>query len=137
QPTLVATSDEVEVTEAFWYGCPHCYQAEPFLERWLASKPDYITFVRLPITWDQVAIAHARLYYTVEALDKVDEMHTAIFDAIHQDRNPLLSEEALVELFGRFGVSKEQFLEVWESEDILEAKLPRAFEFMQRYEVRG
>lgn len=137
QRTFAANADEVEVTEAFWYGCPHCYEAEPFFQRWLESKPDYVKFVRLPITWDEVAVVHARLFYTVEKLDKVEEMHGAIFDAIHQDRNYLLSEEALVEFFGRFGVSAEQFREAWNSQEILEEKLPRAFEFMQRYEVRG
>lgn len=140
QRTMVADADSVEVTEAFWYGCPHCYAAEPFFQSWLESKPDYVTFVRLPITWDEVAVAHARLYYTVEALDKLEEMHPAIFDAIHKDpnnRNVLLSEEALVEFFGRFGVSAEQFREMWSSQSILEVKLPRAFEFMQRYEVDG
>lgn len=137
QRTLAATSDEVEVTEAFWYGCPHCYEAEAFFQRWLASKPDYVRFVRLPITWDQVPIIHARLYYTVEELGKLEEMHTAIFDAIHQDQNLLLSEDALIEFFARFDVSAEQFLEVWNSEDVRDTKLRRAFEFMQRYEIRG
>lgn len=140
QRTMMADADHVEVTEAFWYGCPHCYAAEPFFERWLETKPDYVTFVRLPITWDQVPVAHARLYYTVEALGKLDEMHTAIFDAIHKDpnnRNPLLSEDSLIEFFGRFGVSEEQFRETWNSQSILEVKLPQAFEFMQRYEVNA
>src|SRR5690606_12245031 len=140
QRTMVADADHVEVTEAFWYGCQHCYAAEPFFQRWLESKPDYVTFVRLPITWDRVPIVHARLYYTVEALEKLDEMHTAIFDAIHKDpsnRKTLLDEQELVEFFGQFGVSAERFREVWNSQSILEVKLPRAFEFMQRYEVDG
>jgi thiol:disulfide interchange protein DsbA len=140
QRTMMADADSVEVTEAFWYGCPHCYAAEPFFERWLETKPSHVTFVRLPITWDEVAVAHARLFYAAEAVGKLDEMHTAIFDAIHKDpnnRNPLLSEAQLVEFFGRYGVSAEQFREVWNSQSILEVKLPRAFEFMQRYEVDG
>ena len=33
QPTR--TGDKIEVLEIFWYGCPHCYQFEPTIERWL------------------------------------------------------------------------------------------------------
>jgi thiol:disulfide interchange protein DsbA len=137
QRTMTADAKSVEVTEAFWYGCPHCAAAEPFFQRWLETKPDYVTFVRLPITWNDVAIVHARVYYTAEALDKVEEMHPAFFNEIHENRNPLVSEEALIEFFGRFGVSAEEFRRAWSSPGVLEAKLPRANEFMRRYQVDG
>ncbi|MEQ8937074.1 MAG: thiol:disulfide interchange protein DsbA/DsbL, partial [Gammaproteobacteria bacterium] len=36
QPTQ--TGDKIEVVEVFWYGCPHCYDFEPYIERWLETK---------------------------------------------------------------------------------------------------
>ena len=30
----VATGEKIEVREIFWYGCPHCYNLEPDLQRW-------------------------------------------------------------------------------------------------------
>src|SRR3990170_3537508 len=46
QPTK--TGDKTEVVEVFWYGCPHCYSLEPYLEQWLKTKPDDVEFRRIP-----------------------------------------------------------------------------------------
>ena len=35
QPTQ--NPDKVEVIEFFWYGCPHCYDFEPLLEKWVKT----------------------------------------------------------------------------------------------------
>ena len=34
QPTSVGP-DKIEVVEVFWYGCPHCFDLEPFIQSWL------------------------------------------------------------------------------------------------------
>jgi thiol:disulfide interchange protein DsbA len=36
---VVKTTDpaKVVVTEVFWYGCPHCFRFEPFVEKWAES----------------------------------------------------------------------------------------------------
>ncbi|MCK4587775.1 MAG: hypothetical protein KAU29_10545, partial [Gammaproteobacteria bacterium] len=46
QPT--SSKDKIEVVEMFWYGCPHCFRLEPFVERWLKRKPANVKFVRMP-----------------------------------------------------------------------------------------
>ena len=46
QPTLAAP--KVEVIEFFWYGCPHCYQLEPAISKWLAKLPKDAVFKRVP-----------------------------------------------------------------------------------------
>ncbi|MCB1757809.1 MAG: thiol:disulfide interchange protein DsbA/DsbL, partial [Gammaproteobacteria bacterium] len=47
-PQNTSTPDKVEVIEFFWYGCPHCYQLEPTMEKWLKEdKPDYVELVRV------------------------------------------------------------------------------------------
>ena len=68
QPTNVAPG-KVEVVEVFWYGCPHCYALEPFIQSWLKNKPAYIEFVRVPVMWGPVHRAHAKLFYTLRALN--------------------------------------------------------------------
>jgi thiol:disulfide interchange protein DsbA len=30
---------KIEVREFFWYGCPHCFRLDPFIEMWLKTKP--------------------------------------------------------------------------------------------------
>src|SRR5205823_2377368 len=71
QPTSVAAG-KVEVIEVFWLACPHCYALEPFIRNWLKTKPAYVEFVRVPVMWGPVHRAHARFYYTLEALGRDD-----------------------------------------------------------------
>ncbi|MCK5669554.1 MAG: hypothetical protein KAI15_10725, partial [Gammaproteobacteria bacterium] len=61
QPTR--TGDKIEVLEVFWYGCPHCYQFEPVVEKWLEEKAGYIEFVRIPGVLGKQWLPHARAYY--------------------------------------------------------------------------
>ena len=91
-----ATPGQVEVLEVFWYGCSHCYALDPVLERWRQTKPAYVKFVRVPVIWDQGPHrAHARLFYTLEALGKLDALHTLVFDTVQKGGNFLVdSDEA-------------------------------------------
>ena len=41
----------IEVAEVFWYGCPHCYNFDPYVERWQAALPQDVRFVRLPVKY--------------------------------------------------------------------------------------
>ena len=83
QPTDVAAG-KVEVVEMFWYACPHCYALDSTIESWRKNKPAYIEFKRVPVTWSEEHRAHARLFYTLQALGKLDQLHSKVFDEIHQ-----------------------------------------------------
>lgn len=83
QPTDVAPG-KVEVVEMFWYGCPHCFALDPTVESWRKNKPVYIEFRRVPVTWTEQHRAHAHLFYTLLALGKLDQLHTKVFEEIHQ-----------------------------------------------------
>jgi len=84
-----APPGKVEVVEMFWYGCPHCYAFDPYLEKWKKHKAAYIEFVRVPVMWADIHRAHARLFYTLQALGKLDQLHTKVFDQIHQKGDEL------------------------------------------------
>jgi protein dithiol oxidoreductase (disulfide-forming) len=90
QPTDAAPG-KVEVIEFFWYGCPHCSALDPYIENWRKLKAPYIEFVRVPVMWGEVHRAHARLFYTLQALGKLEELHPKVFARIHTDRDPLYS----------------------------------------------
>jgi thiol:disulfide interchange protein DsbA len=92
QPTD-APPGKIEVIEFFWYGCPHCAVLEPYIENWLKDKPPYIEFVRIPVMFGEVHRAHARLFYTLQALGKVDQLNAKVFDQIHQQRDPLYAPD--------------------------------------------
>ena len=133
QPTS-SSADRVEVAEVFWYGCPHCYTFDPYLERWEADKPAYVSFVRVPAVWNPLVQLHARAFYTAEALGKGEEMHEAFFTEIHENDNLLDSREALAEFFGRFDVDVEAFGNAFDSFEV-HTKLQRAEELSRRYRI--
>jgi thiol:disulfide interchange protein DsbA len=144
QPTSVATG-KVEVMEVFWLACPHCYELEPGVRSWLKTKPAYVEFVRVPVIWQDVHRAHARLYYTLEALGRDDLVEKA-FDTIHQDLEnrvpPLVgqSEEETFRLQQQFavqhGVSAADFSRAYNDFGV-SSNLQHAEEITQRYHVQG
>ena len=144
QPTNVGPG-KVEVLEVFWLACPHCYALEPRLGSWLKTKPAYVEFVRVPVIWQDIHRAHARLYYTLEALGRTDLVGKA-FDTIHQDvenRVPPLfgsGDEETYRLQQQFaaqnGVSAEDFSKAYNSFSV-GSNLQRAEEMTQRYHVQG
>lgn len=133
QPTS-SSPEQVEVAEIFWYGCSHCYNFDPYVEKWLTRKPENVNFVRIPAVWNPLVKFHARAFYAAQALDKEDEMHTSFFREIHLNGNSLESEEKLIEFFGRFGVSSDDFASAFNSFAV-HTKLQQAETLARRYRV--
>lgn len=136
QPTT--TGNKVEVVEMFWYGCPHCNNLEPFVERWLRRMPKNAEFVRIPAifprrpTWE----LHARAYYTAEILGVLDKTHTAMFEALHNQKRKLDNDKQIMEFFAEHGVKAADFKRVFRSFAV-EAKIRRARDLSQRYGIEG
>ena len=132
----VSTPDgRVEVAEFFWYGCPHCYDFESHIERWLgSSKPEEVDFVRVPILFNAPARLHARAYYTAAELGILEEIHLPFFREIHVNRNRLTSPAELAALFARFGVDEETFDKTFRS-DAVNQRLLRADRLMRGYRI--
>jgi len=130
---------KIEVAEVFWYGCGHCYALDPALEDWKQKKPAYIEFVRIPVIWGETHEQHARLYYTMLALHRGD-LHSKIFDAIHQEGNMLAAESnaqarALqLAFFRKHGVTEAQFNSAYDSVEVAQ-NVERAMSLTGRYEV--
>jgi len=135
QPTST-TAGKVEVAEVFMFGCPGCYMMEPRIQAWLATKPDYVNFVRVPAPWNPPAIMHARAYYAAEALGKLPAIEAPFFDEIHKNRNYLETEEKLATFFAAHGVDAAAFKTAFNSAEVA-AKVKRAEELIGRYRVES
>lgn len=134
----VRTSDpgKIEVTEVFWYGCPHCYAFEPLLDSWVAKLPADVTLVRSPGMWNQTMETHAQIFYAAKALGVLDEIHEAAFTEIHRKQNYLQDEEAVRKLFTDHGVAAADFDKTWSSFSIA-SQVKKAGANMRDYGVRG
>jgi thiol:disulfide interchange protein DsbA len=140
QPTSVPPG-RVEVAEVFWYGCTHCNSFEPFLASWLQNKPEYIELVRVPVMWGPAHAAHARLFYILQSLNRMD-LHQKVFDTIHRDGNMLVftteevTRKAQADFAKSNGISQEDFDKAWSSFAV-NAGLARAKQLTERYRVEG
>ncbi len=139
QPTSVGPG-QIEVIEFFWYGCPHCFGVEPYLENWLKHKPANVVFKRIPAAWPggEHMDVDARAYYTAQALGIGEKIHEPLFNAIHLQNqyNLTQSQDALQKFFSRYGVSKQQFDASWDSFGVT-LKMNQALQTLKLYGVQG
>jgi thiol:disulfide interchange protein DsbA len=140
QPTD-APPGKVEVIEMFWYGCPHCYAFDPVLEAWRKHKASYIVFKRVPVMWADIHRAHAKLFYTLQALGKLDQLHSKVFDQIHQkgdylyvSEDPKATLEDQIKFAEANGISRDAFLAAYNSFGV-QADLQKADDLARRYKI--
>jgi len=137
QPT-VGGADKIEVAEFFWYGCNHCFDFEPYVNRWAEDLPANVRFVRIPALWNPLVRLHGQLYYTEEVLadngklEDRDGFRNAVFLEYHRRGNRLASEDAIYEVFERFDVSREDFESTWGSFEVAQ-KMRVAEDLSRRY----
>ena len=138
---LVTTIDEGQspkVIEFFWFGCPHCYTTEPTLNKWLKEgKSSKVAFEKIPAIPSERWEPSAQLYYTLEALDRLD-LTGVIFDAIHRDNNTRLVfvKDKMREFLGTQGVKPEDFDKAWDSFGVKQ-RLQRAKKMFEDSKLDG
>jgi thiol:disulfide interchange protein DsbA len=144
QPTAVPAG-QVEVLEFFWYACPHCYAIDPLVDSWKTTKPAYITFSRVHVMWNEGHRALARLYYTLDSMGKLDQLHGEVFKEIHANGNPMIasdpnnsaeSERIQTAFVTKHGISESDFKKAYHSFAV-ETALQKADELVQRYRIAG
>jgi len=144
QPTA-APAGQVEVLEFFWYACPHCAALDPLVESWKKTKPAYVTFSRVHVLWSEGHRSLARLFYTLENMGKLDQLHAEIFREIHTNGNPLVAanpndtaetERIQSAFVRRFGISEADFKNAYHSMPV-DLALQRADELVERYRVEA
>jgi len=136
-PRTARDPEKVEVLEFFWYGCPHCYRLEPYIEAWLENGiPSNAEYVRAAAVLNPGWQTHARAYYVAEALGNTDKIHLALFDAIHQDGRRLDTREDLQAFFVEHGVDAEQVNKAYDSFQVKSA-LKKSVYLGQRSGIRS
>lgn len=133
QPTS-AMPGQIEVTEAFWYGSPHCYVMEQSVDVWRQHKASYISFVRLPVMWGSEQRLHARMYYIAELLGKTEELHPQIYQELIIRKSPLDTLTQVQAFFVAHGVSADDFKRA-NASPAIEASLKHAQIMGDRYHV--
>ncbi|MDB5945487.1 MAG: oxidoreductase [Ramlibacter sp.] len=131
-----APAGKVEVVEFFWYSCPHCNAFEPKLVNWLKRLPPDVAFRRVPVAFRDDFVPQQRLYYTLEAMGKVDELHGKVFNAIHAERQSIDKEATIAAWAEKNGLDRARFLELYNSFSV-QTKARRATQLQDAYKVQG
>ncbi len=135
-PVNTPDDSKIEVLEAFWYGCSHCFRFEPLVADWEAKAADDVDFRRYPAMWNALMKIHAQIYFTAEAMDAIDIVHEPVFDAINVEGNRLQNEELIGDLFEDNGIARADFEAAFNSFSV-RTKVNQAEKRMQDYEIRS
>src|SRR3954470_9828525 len=106
---------KVEVVEFFWYSCPHCNAFEPQLEAWSKKLPADVVLRRVPVAFRDDFVPQQRLFYTLEAMGRLDDIHNKVFQAVHQEHQKLDREAEIVAWAEKQGLDKAKFQEMYNS----------------------
>jgi thiol:disulfide interchange protein DsbA len=136
EPQRLQPGDDVEVLELFWYGCPHCYQLEPAIKRWLERKPDGVSFRRLPAAASSRWIPHAKAYFAAEQLGELEKLHEPLFQALHEQRRKIFTDEQLFAFAAEQGIDEEAFRKAYQSFPV-DMKVRQSAELARRYQLSG
>jgi len=127
---------KVEVIEFFWYSCPHCNAFEPAFDAWVKAAPKDVSVRRVPVAFRDDFAPQQRLFYTLEAMNKLDELHRKVFHAVHVERQALNRDEAILAWAEKQGLDKAKFAEVYKSFGVA-SKLRRAVQLQDAFKVEG
>jgi thiol:disulfide interchange protein DsbA len=138
QPAPVeAPPPRIEVVDFFWYGCPHCNAFAPMFDAWAQRAPADVAVRHVPVSFQPSFGWHQRLYYTLEAMDLVREQHRRVFHAIHDQRQRLDTEKAVLDWArSQPRIDAERFAQLFGSFGIT-SKARRATQLQEAYGVTG
>jgi thiol:disulfide interchange protein DsbA len=107
----VKTSDpgKVVVTEVFWYGCPHCFRFEPYVEKWAETLPESVVFEQMPSALNPRWTEHARAYYAMQLMGVQEQLHGKMFNAIHLKRQRLNNLDSIAKFVAEQGYDEQLF----------------------------
>lgn len=127
---------QIEVVDFFWYSCPHCNAFEPSLQAWIARLPADVKVRRVPVAFRDDFVPQQRLFYALESLGRLGDLHSKVFQAVHQERHPMGRADVIADWAQAQGLDRAKFLEAYNSFTV-SAKLRKAAQVQEAYKVEG
>ena len=132
-----APAGKVDVIEFFWYSCSHCNAFEPALESWIKAAPKDLSIRRIPVAFNASFVPQQKLYYALQGMGKVDELHARVFRAIHVEKINLSKEDAIMAWMAKQpGIDMAKFKEMYASFNVA-SQAQRAAQLQEAYGVEG
>ena len=131
-----APAGQIEVVEFFWYNCPHCNAFEPQFDAWAKKVPKDVSVRRAPVAFRPDFEPQQRLYFVLEGMGKVEELHRKVFNAIHIEKQTLQTADQITAWAEKQGIPKAKFLEMYNSFSV-STKARKSTQLQDSYAVDG
>jgi thiol:disulfide interchange protein DsbA len=109
-PQRTESGNKIEVVEFFWYGCPHCNQLQPGLDKWKKTLPKDAVLRLVPAVFAPNWEPGARIFYALQDLGLLDRFHNKVFAAYHQDALDLNNPVVLKAWLTRNRIDVDRFM---------------------------
>ena len=90
----------------------------------------------MPVSFRPDFEPQQRLYFVLESLGKIDELHKKVFNAIHVEKQSLNTAELIAAWAEKQGVNKAKFTEAYNSFPVV-TKVRKATQLQESYKVDG
>jgi thiol:disulfide interchange protein DsbA len=127
---------KIEVTEFFWYGCPHCSEFNPLLEAWVKKQGPDVIFKRVPVAFDDRFKPHSKMFHALDELGLADKLTPIVFREIHENHNYLMTEQAQIDFLSKNGVDPQKYKAAYDSFSA-NSLLQRDAKLMTDYKIDG
>lgn len=136
-PTLEVKSKVATVIEFFSFGCPWCYKIELPLEQWASKMGKNVQLERVPVVFKPEWELYAKAYYTAKTLAMSNKLNPALFKAIQDDKNPLISKQAMINFFASQGVDREIAKSAFENSPTIDMRVKNGMGLMGQYQINA
>jgi thiol:disulfide interchange protein DsbA len=135
-PMPVDTGKKIEVIEFFSYGCPHCADLEPILDKWLTTLPPDVQFMRVPVVFQERWVPLAKIYYTLDALGVESKLSPEVFAAIHKNGVNLASTKTFFDWAAGKWLDRKKVEDMYNSFAIA-GRMNRALQEAKQYNIQS
>jgi len=130
-----APEGKIQVIQFFAYSCSHCYTFENLFNAWEKTAPSDAYIQRMPVSFRTIVEPHARIYYTLEALNRLD-LHETVFQTFQVQRIRLITENEIRSFFASHGVNADEAMQIYNAFGT-QAKVNRANQIVNAYGIEG
>ncbi|MEJ5153048.1 thiol:disulfide interchange protein DsbA/DsbL [Comamonas sp. MYb396] len=131
-----APAGKVEVIEFFWYSCPHCNAFEPQFEAWAKAAPKNLQIRRVPVAFNNTFVPQQKIYFALESMGLIPDVHVKVFRAIHVERQRLNKDDEIFAWMDKNGVDLAKFKEAYNSFSVA-GQVRKATQLQESYGVEG
>ena len=129
-----APAGQIEVIEFFWYSCSHCNAFEPRFDAWVKKAPKDVSVRRVPVAFRPDFEPQQRLYFVLDAMGKLDELHKKVFYAIHSEKQSLTTADQIAAWVEKQGIARARFTELYSSSAVT-TKVRKATQLQNAYGI--